>query len=115
MKQVTETVGTATQIVNFGQAIKALNDGKRVRRNDWGEESKFIFRQVPSQVPADVVSKMSSLPQSVKDYFKTTFENEQIDAIYYSNQIAHVGLSNMVTSWSPSTTDAMAEDWIVLD
>jgi len=118
MEVANETVGTGLKVVNFGQAISALNDGKRVRRTEWHKEAKFIFIQVPSQVPANIVPKMTSLPQSVKDYFAWTFteeSNEQIDAIYYENQLALVGLSNIVTSWSPSTVDAMSNDWIVLD
>ncbi len=118
MEVANETVGTAKQVVNFGQAISALNDGKRVRRHGWSEEDKFVFRQVPSQVPANIVPKMTSLPQTVKDYFAWTFTEEsdnQIDAIYYNNQLALVGLSNTIISWSPSTVDAMSVDWIVLD
>lgn len=118
MEVASETVGTANQLVEFGLAVKALNEGKRVRRTGWREEAKFIFRQVPSSVPANIVPKMTSLPQSVKDYFEWTFteeSKEQIDAIYYNNQLALVGLSNTITSWSPSTVDAMSDDWIVLD
>lgn len=115
MKVNKETVGTAKTMFNFGVALAALNDGKRVRRSNWHGNKKFIFRQVPSEVPANIVPKMSSLPQSVKDYFVMTFQEEQIDAIYYSDQIAVVGHGNLITSWSPSTSDAMAEDWIIMD
>ena len=118
MKVANETVGVAKQVVNFGQALIALNDGKRVRRTEWHKEAKFIFRQVPSEVPANIVPKMTSLPQTVKNYFAWTFKeesNEQINAIYYYYQLALVGLSNTITSWSPSTVDAMSNDWIVLD
>ena len=118
MEKATETVGTTNQLVGFGEAIEALNTGKRVRRKFWGVESKFIFRQVPSEIAASIVPKMTSLPKTVKKYFAWTFteeSNEQIDSIYYVDQLALVGLSNKITSWSPSTTDAMANDWIILD
>jgi len=60
---------------------------------------------------------MQSLPQSVKDEFQRRFDdpNQQIDAIYYNNQLALVSLSNVITGWSPSTSDALAEDWMILD
>jgi hypothetical protein len=114
-KEANETVGVASQLVSFGAARLALNLGKRVKKLTWGEDRKFIFRQVPSSVPSKFVANMTSLPQSVKDYFEETFEFEQIDAIYYSNQIALVGLSNMITSWSPSVEDIFGDDWIILD
>jgi len=103
--------------MNFGQAIEALKEGKRVQRTGWNGDGLFIFMQIPSEIPRQIVPNMQSLPQSVKDEFERRFndENEQIDAIYYSNQVAMVHPSNGITSWSPSITDCFEEDWIVLD
>ena len=80
--------------VDFGLALKALKEGKRVRRSGWDESKKFIFVQVPSTINSEIVPKMQSLPQTVKDYFQGTFDSEieQIDQISYCNQIAIVGL-----------------------
>lgn len=102
--------------MNFGQAIEALKEGKRVSRTLWFETA-FVFRQVPSEIKRDIVPKMQSLPQSVKDEFERRFNDpkEQIDAIYYDNQLALVNQSNLITSWSPSVSDSFATDWIVLD
>ncbi len=103
--------------LNFGQAIEALKKGKKVSREGWNEKGLFVFMQVPSIINQVIVPKMQSLPQSVKDEFERRFNdpNEQIDSIYYDNQLALVNLSNLITGWSPSTSDALAEDWIVLD
>lgn len=102
---------------NFGQAIEALKQGKRVARQGWNGKGLFVFMQVPSQIGKDIVPKMQSLPQTVKDEFQRRFESpsEQIDAIYYDNQLALVNTSNLITGWSPSTSDALAEDWFILD
>ena len=104
-------------MAKFGEAIEALNNGKRVRRHYWNSDMKFIFRQVPAHIPSEVVPKMQSLPQTVKDYFQSTFEDEkeQIDSINYFNQLALVGLSNSITSYSPSVEDCFSTDWIILD
>ena len=93
---------------------KALVNGMRCRRTSWKEDVKFVFMQVPAEISKEIVPKMQSLPQSVKDYFMGTFEDEQIDAIYYNNQIAQVNSSNLITSYSPSTSDLLANDWEVL-
>jgi hypothetical protein len=102
---------------NFGQAIEALKQGKRVARQGWNGKGLFVFMQVPSQIGKDIVPKIQSLPQTVKDEFQRRFESpsEQIDAIYYDNQLALVNTSNLITGWSPSTSDALAEDWFILD
>lgn len=101
----------------FGQAIQALKDGKRVNRDGWNGKGLFVFMQVPSQISKDIVPKMQSLPQSVKDEFQKRFDTpaHQIDAIYYDNQLALVNPSNLITGWSPSTSDALANDWCILD
>lgn len=103
--------------MEFGKAIQHLRDGHRVRRSSWIEKKKFVFMQIPSQINKEIVPKMQSLPQLVKDYFQRTFDdpNEQIASISYSNQLAIVHSSNLITGYSPSADDSLAIDWIVLD
>ena len=102
---------------DFGSAIKALKEGKRVMRTGWNGKGLFVFRQVPSEIKSNIVPNMQSLPKAVKDEFIRRFndENQQIDAIYYNDQLALVSESNLITGWSPSTADALAEDWVILD
>lgn len=101
------------QGLDFGWAICALKAGKLVTRAGWNGKGMFVFRQVPATINGEIVPKMQSLPQEVKDEFVRRFNDptEQINAIYYDNQLALVGLSNLITGWSPSVTDALAEDW----
>lgn len=104
-------------IGTFGAAVEALKQGKLVARQGWNGKGLFVFMQVPAQISKDIVPKMQSLPQAVKDEFQRRFESpsEQIDAIYYDNQLALVNTSNLITGWSPSVSDALAEDWIILE
>lgn len=101
--------------MNFGKAIEALKEGEKVRRSSW-EEFSFIFMQVPSEIKKDIVPKMQSLPQSVKNEFEKRFNdpNYQVNSIYYNDQIAFVNKSNLIKGWSPSASDSLAEDWLVL-
>jgi len=105
-----DTAGTAYQLVNFGTAVKAIKQGKRACRQGWNGKGLFIFEQVPNLVGVHIIPKMSSLPQSVKDVL---IKRDQ--PIKYLNQIALVKPNNEVNGWSPSTADALAEDWIILD
>src|SRR5690606_2507951 len=102
-------------MAKFKKAIQALNEGKRVRRESWHSDKRFVFRQVPSEIPKEVIPKMQSLPDTVKAFFLKTFEEEQIAAIYYSDQLALVGMSNCITSYSPTVSDSFASDWEILD
>ena len=103
--------------MNFGQAIEALKEGKKVQRTGWNGKGLFVFMQVPSTINREIVPKMQSLPQSVKDEFERRFNdpNEQIDAIYYDNQLALVNPSNLITGWTASVSDSLANDWVILD
>lgn len=104
-----ETVGTASVVVNFGEAIKALKVGEMAQRVGWNGTGMFVFRQVPSRVPAAIVPKMSSLPQAVKDVLVARGGDLQ-----YSNQFALVKPDNTINGWAPSSADTLAEDWIIL-
>lgn len=103
--------------LKFGEAIVALKEGKRVARTGWNGKDMFVFMQVPSTIYKDIVPRMQSLPDSVKKEFTKRFEDPafQIDAIYYDNQLALVNQSNLITGWSPSTSDTLAIDWIILE
>lgn len=98
----------------FESVVQALKDGKMVKRSG---SDKFVFMQVPSTIHRDIVPRMQSLPQSVKNEFERRFndENEQIDNIYYSDQLAIVGASNLIVGWSPSPSDILACDWIIIE
>lgn len=119
--QATETVGIAKALVSFGEAIKALKQGKRITRKYFDYEEVFIFRQVPSSVASHIVPKMTSLPDSVKKEFtkrekesSATHTKEHL-SIRYQNQLAIVFSNNVIEGWSPTADDALAEDWIILD
>lgn len=115
-----------SKLVSFGEALVALKQGKRVCRVGWNGQGLFVFMQVPAQISVEeVVPKMQSLPQSVKDEFERRLESansgknlaakRDMPFITYSNQLALVKPNNEINGWSPSTADSLATDWIILD
>lgn len=94
----------------IGGAIAAMKDGKRVTRKGWNGKDLFVFMQVPATIGIDIIPKMQSLPQSVKDAFVARGQS-----IHYSNQFALVKPDNTINGWAPSASDTLADDWIVLD
>ena len=55
--------------MNFDKALEALKEGKRIQRINWNDKGLFVFMQIPSVIDMEVVPKMQSLPQLVKDEF----------------------------------------------
>ena len=70
--------------MNFGEAIAALKDGKKVARHGWNGKNMYLELQVP-----DGHSKMS-LPYI---YMYTADQN--------------------LVPWLASQTDMLSEDWII--
>lgn len=116
--------------LNFGEAIKALKQGKRVARKGWNGKGLFIFMQVSADISLETVPKMQSLPQSVKDEFirrqKESTDSELFvtenglhtkrhDHVYYRNQLAMVYPNNKIYGWVASPSDVLMEDWVILD
>ncbi|MGB0867968.1 MAG: DUF2829 domain-containing protein [Flavobacteriales bacterium] len=124
-----ETVGTAVPMkesvrsinnLTFGEAIeKGLKKGKRICRESWNGKDMFVFRQVPSVVPSEVVPKMSSLPESVKKEFARRKDVgwgglNYNAGIGYKNQLVIVYPDNTIYGWTPSPSDVLEEDWVIL-
>lgn len=102
--------------LNFGQAIEALKQGKRVARQGWNGKGLFVFMQVPSMIGAEIIPKMQSLPQAVKDEFTRRFEKDPSNAfIEYKNQLAMVYPDNNIYGWVASPSDVLENDWCILD
>lgn len=72
--------------MDFGKAIEALKEGKRVTRKGWNGKNMWLRLQIP-----DAHSKMT-LPYI---YMKTA-DNNQVP-------------------WLASQTDMLSEDWCILD
>ena len=117
-----DTVGTAVQLLSFDNALVALKRGLMIRRYSWSQGT-FIFQQVPSRVPNEVIPKMSSLPEAVKSEFQRRERQTTSEAgdaphnhstIDYKNQIAIVHPDNHIFGYCPSCEDILSDDWVII-
>jgi hypothetical protein len=93
---------------SFGQAVEAMKQGKIVSREGWNGKGMFVFMQVPSEVPAEIISKMTSLPAAVK---ARVIERGQ--PLRYQNQLAIVYPDNNIYGWLASPSDCLETDWCI--
>ena len=84
--------------MNFGQAIEALKQGKKVSRNGWNGKPQYI------ELAANI------------SYMNTKGEiiNPLHEAIG-NHAIAFVGTSGVQLGWLASQADILAEDWIIIE
>lgn len=100
------------QSLPFGEALQALEAGKCVKRESWVGD-KFVVKQIDSDIPAEVVPKMQSLPDSAKQFIGKTANGD----IHYRNQcliVKQYPSSTVATNYVPDWNDMFAKDWIVL-
>jgi hypothetical protein len=88
-----------TTNLNFGQAIQAAKDGKRVCRTGWNGKSMFLYHVPANSYPA--------VTEQAKAYFGET--------VPYGAYIAMKTAQENVVPWLASQTDILAEDWEILD
>lgn len=109
--------------MNFGQAIEAAKAGKRIAREGWTGKNTFVFQQVPAAIDKETIPKMQSLPQDVKDYFEHVlpegehifYSNQMAIVIYtYYSELTTVKSKTNINAWTPSISDVLAEDWVIL-
>lgn len=84
--------------MNFGKALEALKEGKKVARKGWNGKSQYI------ELATNISYKNAS----------DEIVNCEHDAIG-NKAIAFVGTSGVQMGWLASQADMLAEDWIVLD
>ena len=98
------------ELMNFGEVIEALKQGKCIAREGWNGKGMFVCKQVPAEIYCNIIPKMSSLPQTAKDIL---FDRDK--SIFYVNQMIIIKPDNTIDSWIPSSSDVFAEDWIIIE
>lgn len=83
--------------MNFGEAIKLVKSGKRVKRNGWNGKNQYI----------ELATNISYVNAN------GTVVNCEHDAIG-NKAIAFVGTSGVQLGWLASQADMLAEDWEVV-
>ena len=111
--------------MDFGEAIKALKQGRMVARMGWNGKGMFIFMRPADELHIDfVVDKVKSLPQSVKDFYnQDRLDQDGNQLIQDENQVvkftSYICMKafdgSIVNGWLASQTDILSEDWCVLD
>lgn len=104
--------------VTFKEALTALEKGRRITKELWGDPEMFVFKQVPSKINMTTVPLMQSIPDSVKREFERRLKGSDLviyKQIRYEDQLCLVAPDNVIYSFVPTTSDILSEDWIVLD
>lgn len=87
--------------MNFGQAIEALKNSKKVARKCWNGKGMFVY-----YVPAGNFKSYTEIGKSIAD---------KDDLVHYNPYFAIKNVNSTVSTWVPSINDCLAEDWYVVE
>lgn len=93
---------------NFGRAIEALKQGKRVAREGWNGKNMFLFL-----LPAGTVPKTAIHDPALREVIDAEVEGDTFDALASIRMFT--ADKKILTGWLASQTDILAEDWVIYD
>jgi Protein of unknown function (DUF2829) len=108
------TTSIVSQGIDFGHALAAVKEGKRISRAGWNGKGMFVFQRPGDKLPFSVIAQVKSLPQSVKS-FLLDLPHEQGVVEFLPYLCMWSATSEVVNGWLASQSDMQATDWCVLD
>ena len=101
--------------MNFGQAIEALKEGKKVLRTGWNgnknSENKFIARMYLWLKPATTIKSDWCKDPMLKEIVDSNGgETEALGTICMKTAD-----NKILTGWTPNQIDMLSEDWVIFD
>jgi len=95
--------------MDFGGAIKALKEGKKVARQGWNGKGMFLVLNGGYSIPKDKVYKDKHIDEAF-------LEKEGEINLYIGYHIdMWTAQKTLCVGWLASQTDMLSEDWMVLD
>ena len=88
---------------SFGDAVEILKKGVRMARAGWNGKGMFLYYVPENKYPAS---------RNEHGTMVGVFED---DMVPYREYIALKTVDNQVVPWAPSISDALAEDWQIVE
>ncbi len=101
-----------TDALSFGHALVALEEGKKVARAGWNGKGMFVYLVPAASYPAET--------EAAKTYWadKQPLTEENTVApimVPYGAYFALKSAQDIVNTWVPSISDALADDWQIIE
>lgn len=89
-------------MVDFGVAVQAVKQGKKIARKGWNGSGMFVYYVPAAKYPIQR-NNLGTLGGMFPE-----------DLAPYREYLALKTAQNDIATWTPSCSDALAEDWYVL-
>lgn len=109
MENTTENT-KSNNLMNFGQAIEALNRGEKVSRKGWNGKGMYLWKKPVFEITPEICSD-PKLKQAVIDNGGRLLGLPTICMYTHDS----TGRKAVLTGWLASQSDIFAEDWELVD
>jgi Protein of unknown function (DUF2829). len=106
------TLATNGGAVNFGTALEALKQGKRVARAGWNGKGMFLFLLPGGTVPKSAIHDSALRAVIDEQISGDTFDALPSIRMWTTNS---QGRRAVLTGWLASQTDMLSNDWVIFD
>jgi hypothetical protein len=87
--------------MTFGLALEALKRGARVARAGWNGKGMFVYLVPAASYPVQTGAAKAHFGEG--------------SMVPYNAYLALKGADDTVSTWAPSGSDALAEDWLIVE
>lgn len=91
--------------MNFGQAIEALKEGKKVSRTGWNGKNMYLWLKPATTIKSDWCKD----PMLKEIVDSNGGETEALGTVCMKTAD-----NKILTGWLASQTDMLSEDWVIL-
>ena len=91
--------------MDFGEALRALKEGKKISRNKWNEDEIFLWMKEGAMVKAEWCH--DSMLKKIAEENDGVIEALPCICIKTAD-------NKIVSGWCPSQEDMFSEDWIII-
>ena len=92
-------------MLNFGEAIEALKQGKKVAREGWNGKGMFL-------ILVNGTNALKPYPNTPYDLVVQYTKQEKINILPHIDMYTAQG--DMLPGWLASQTDMLADDWQII-
>lgn len=95
-----------SKLMNFGEAIAALKEGKKVARQGWNGKGMYLWLMPAAKVKAEWCKE---------PHLKALAEENggEIEALGSIRMLT--ADKKILTGWLASQTDILSEDWVIIE
>jgi hypothetical protein len=90
-----------TDGMSFGLAIEALKKGKRVARTGWNGQGQFVYLVPPASYSVQTGAAKAHFGEG--------------SLVPYNAYLAIKTVNETVSTWAPSVSDCLADDWQLIE